>query len=202
MEIVLATRNPGKIREFRHFFKEIDVNFKSLNDYLKSPEIKEDGCTFEENAIIKAKTIAVFLKRLVAADDSGLQVDFLNGKPGVHSARYSGSSSTDESNRQKLLKELKNADSLSLRTARFKCSLVLWDYKEGLIFKTTETCEGFIGFDEKGEGGFGYDSIFIPSGSKKTMAELTEDEKNRISHRGKALKKLHNFLKGMNLKTC
>ncbi len=200
MEIVLATKNTGKLREFRHFFKGADIFFKSLNDYFKIPEIIEDGQTFEENAIIKARTTAAFLQRFVIADDSGLQVDFLNGKPGVYSSRYSGSNSTDKANRQKLLKELKNVKNFLKRSARFKCSLVLWDYKEGLIFKTTESCEGAIGFEEKGVGGFGYDSIFIPSGFKKTMAELTEDEKNSISHRGKALKNLHDFLDRTDIK--
>lgn len=194
MEIVLATKNMGKAREFRHFFKETYINFKSLNDYPKIPKIIESGRTFEENALIKARTTAVFLKSIAIADDSGLQVDFLNGNPGVHSSRYSGSNATDKQNRVKLLKELKNVNNISERIARFVCSLVLWDHKEGLIFKTTGVCEGAIGFEEKGEGGFGYDSIFIPSGFKKTMAELTDDEKNSISHRGKALKNLYDHL--------
>lgn len=194
MEIVIATKNKGKVKEINHFFKDTDISFKSLNDFFQIPEIIEDGSTFEENAIIKAKTTSGILKKPVIADDSGLQVDYLNGRPGVYSSRYSGIDATDKTNRLKLLKEMENAKDLRERTARFVCSLVLWDSSDGLVFKTSGICEGTIGFEEKGDGGFGYDSIFIPSGFEKTMAQLTDDEKNRISHRGKALLSLHNFL--------
>ncbi|HAX18092.1 MAG TPA: non-canonical purine NTP pyrophosphatase [Actinobacteria bacterium] len=195
MEIVIATKNKGKVREISHFFKDTDISFKSLNDYPEIPEIIEDGNTFEENAIIKAKTTAEILDKTVIADDSGLQVDYLNGRPGVYSSRYSGINADDRSNRIKLLNELNKEKNTLKRTARFVCSMVLWDSREGLIFKTSGICEGTIGFEEKGEGGFGYDSIFIPSGFEKTMAQLTNDEKNRISHRGKALLNLSDFLK-------
>ena len=195
MEIVIATKNKGKVREISHFFKDTDISFKSLNDYPEIPEIIEDGNTFEENAIIKAKTTAEILDKTVIADDSGLQVDYLNGRPGVYSSRYSGINADDRSNRIKLLNELNKEKNPLKRKARFVCSMVLWDSREGLIFKTSGICEGTIGFEEKGEGGFGYDSIFIPSGFEKTMAQLTNDEKNRISHRGKALLNLSDFLK-------
>ncbi|MDD3521172.1 MAG: XTP/dITP diphosphatase [Actinomycetota bacterium] len=193
MEIVIATKNKGKVKEINHFFKNIDINFKSLNDYPQIPEIIENGNTFEENAIIKAKTTSEILNKPVIADDSGLQVDYLNGRPGIYSSRYSGIGATDKSNRLKLLGELESVKEPLKRTARFVCSMVLWESKKGLVFKTYGICEGTIGFKEKGEGGFGYDSIFIPSGFKKTMAQLTDDEKNSISHRGKALLNLHDF---------
>lgn len=198
MEIVIATKNKGKVKEIIHFFRNADIYFKSLNDFSDIPEIMENGSTFEENAVIKAEAIAEILNKSVIADDSGLQVDFLNGNPGVYSARYSGVNATDRSNRLKLLKELENAKTSDNRSARFVCSLVLWDSRKGLIFKTSGICEGTIGFEEKGEGGFGYDSIFIPEGFEKTMAQLTDDEKNSISHRGKALANLHDFLIGGN----
>ena len=194
MEIVIATKNKGKVKEIIHFFKNTDIYFKSLNDFPDIPEIMENGSTFEENAVIKAETTAEILKKPVIADDSGLQVDFLNGRPGVYSARYSGVNATDGSNRLKLLKELEDAKTTDKRSARFVCSLVLWDSRKGLVFKTSGICEGTIGFEEKGEGGFGYDSIFIPEGFEKTMAQLTNDEKNSISHRGKAMANLHDFL--------
>jgi len=118
----------------------------------------------------------------------------LGGRPGVKSSRYSGENATDKQNRDKLLKELDNAKKISERTARFLCSMVLWDPEKGFIFEARGTCEGSIGFEEKGSGGFGYDCIFIPSGYNKTMAQLDPEEKNRISHRGRALKALYEFI--------
>jgi len=193
MEMIIATKNKGKVKEIKHFFKNLDITFKSLNDFMEIPEIIENGITFEENAIIKAKMIADFLNKSVIADDSGLEVDYLNGKPGIYSSRYSGDNATDESNRKKLLEALKDIKDPLKRTARFICSLVLWEPEKGLVFSTNGVCEGIIGFEEKGKGGFGYDSIFIPSGYKKTMAQLNGNEKNRISHRGKALSNLFDF---------
>ena len=194
VEIIIATKNKGKVKEFNYFFKNIDISFRSLNDCFLIKKIIENGYTFEENAIIKAKTTAEILKKPVIADDSGLQVDYLNGAPGIYSSRYSGPNATDKTNREKLLDELINLKLFKERTARFVISLVFWDYKRGLIFKTNAACEGKIGFKEQGTSGFGYDSIFIPDGFEKTMAELTDDEKNRISHRGKALLKFRKFL--------
>ena len=193
MEIIIATKNEGKVKEIKHFLKNLNIVFKSLNDFIEVPEIVEDGISFEENAIIKAKKIANFLNKPVIADDSGLEVDYLNGKPGIYSSRYSGKNATDKSNRQKLLEELKELKDPLKRSARFVCSLVLWDPEKGLVFSTAGVCEGVIGFEEKGKNGFGYDSIFIPFGYKKTMAQLSKDEKNKISHRGKALSNLFDF---------
>jgi XTP/dITP diphosphohydrolase len=206
LEIVIATKNKGKVDEIKYFFNTLNTNlkidFKSLLDFNDVPEVVEDGSTFEENALIKAKSIANYLNKITVADDSGLEVDVLSGKPGIYSSRYCGKDADDKSNRGKLLQELEEIKDFSKRKARFVCSLVLWDPKKGLIFKTNGVCEGNIGFNEKGEGGFGYDSLFIPKGYDKTMAELGSDEKNKISHRGKALKNLAVFLSNTLKSTC
>ena len=193
--IVIATKNEGKVREIRHYLKDSNIGLLSLNDFEKLPEIIEDGSSFRENSIKKARIVAHAFNKLALADDSGLEVDFLNSKPGVYSSRYSGENATDESNRKKLLSELSDIKILNKRSARFVCHLVLWDPQKGLLFETDGVCEGNIGFEEMGSGGFGYDCIFVPSGFDRTMAQLSENEKNEISHRGKALKNFVDFLK-------
>jgi XTP/dITP diphosphohydrolase len=197
--LVIATKNNGKMKEINHFLKDLSIKLFSLNDFNDLPEIIEDGKNFKENSIKKAKITAESLKKLSLADDSGLEVDFLGGSPGVYSSRYSGENATDKSNRQKLLSELAVVKDISKRTARFICHLVLWDPQKGLLFETDGICEGKISFNETGSGGFGYDCIFIPNGFDVTMAELNEDTKNKISHRGKALKDFSDFLKKNNL---
>jgi len=192
--IIIATNNEGKVSEIKHYLKDFNFKIYYLKDFKNVPEIVEDGKDFRENAIKKAKIISETFNKLSLADDSGLEVNFLGGKPGVFSARYSGIDATDKSNRVKLLSELSQAKDLKDRSARFVCHLVLWDPIKGLIFETDGVCEGNIGFKEVGDGGFGYDSIFIPKGFDKTMAQLSKDEKNEISHRGKALKNFVKFL--------
>ena len=192
--IIIATNNEGKVSEIKYYLKDFNFKIYYLKDFKNVPEIVEDGKDFRENAIKKAKIISETFNKLSLADDSGLEVDFLGGKPGVFSARYSGIDATDKSNRVKLLSELSQAKDLKDRSARFVCHLVLWDPIKGLIFETDGVCEGNIGFKEVGDGGFGYDSIFIPKGFDKTMAQLSKDEKNEISHRGKALKNFVKFL--------
>jgi len=192
--IIIATNNEGKVSEIKHYLKDFNFKIYYLKDFKNVPEIVEDGKDFRENAIKKAKIISETFNKLSLADDSGLEVDFLGGKPGVFSARYSGIDATDKSNRVKLLSELSQVKDLKDRSARFVCHLVLWDPIKGLIFETDGVCEGNIGFKEVGDGGFGYDSIFIPKGFDKTMAQLSKDEKNEISHRGKALKNFVKFL--------
>lgn len=192
--IIIATKNKGKVKEIWHFLKDLNINLLSLNDFENLPEIIEDGKNFKENSIKKAKITAETFQKLTLADDSGLEVDFLNGNPGVYSSRYSGENATDKSNRDKLLSELAEIKDLNERTARFVCHLVLWDPQRGLLFETDGFCEGWIGFEETGSGGFGYDCIFIPKGFNKTMAQLSKDEKNEISHRGKALKDFTGFI--------
>jgi XTP/dITP diphosphohydrolase len=192
--IIIATNNEGKVSEIKYYLKDFNFKIYYLKDFKNVPEIVEDGKDFRENAIKKAKIISETFNKLSLADDSGLEVDFLGGKPGVFSARYSGIDATDKSNRVKLLSELSQVKDLKDRSARFVCHLVLWDPIKGLIFETDGVCEGNIGFKEVGDGGFGYDSIFIPKGFDKTMAQLSKDEKNEISHRGKALKNFVKFL--------
>jgi XTP/dITP diphosphohydrolase len=197
VKIVIATKNKGKIKEIKGFFHNLpEVEWLTFEDFENFPDIDEGSINFVENATLKAKSISEFTNTITLADDSGLVVDALCGKPGVKSSRYAGENATDEENRQKLLGELGNCNSLKDRTARFVCEMILWDPGKGLLKTSSGVCEGCIGFTEKGSGGFGYDSIFIPSDyNNKTMAELSQHEKNVISHRGKALKNLKNFLK-------
>jgi len=195
MEIVIASKNSGKIKEIKSFYSNIKkVKWLTFKDFEYFPDITEKGNTFLENAELKARGISAFTSKITLADDSGLEVDFLGGRPGVLSSRYSGINTTDKENRYKLLKELENIKEVSLRTARFICSMLLWDPEKGPLFKTNGVCGGFIGFEEKGSRGFGYDSIFIPDGYNKTMAQLSLEDKNKISHRGKALRALYEFI--------
>jgi len=195
-KIAIATKNKGKIREIKNFFNDFkDIEWLTFKDFKNFPDIEEGSISFLENAKIKAKNIAEFTGVITLADDSGLMVDALNGAPGVKSSRYSGPDTTDKTNRIKLLDELAEINSIKERRARFVCRMVLWDPKKRLLHETSGICEGYIGFDEKGTNGFGYDCIFIPEGYKKTMAELSQKEKNEISHRGKALQNLAGFLK-------
>lgn len=200
MKIVIATKNKGKIKEIKSFLDELpEIELLTFEDFENFPDIDEGSLDFIENATLKAKSISEFTNAIALADDSGLAVDALCGKPGVKSSRYAGENATDKENRQKLLDNLGSCNSLKDRTARFICKMILWDPVKGLLKTFSGVCEGYIGFTEKGSGGFGYDSIFIPVGydscSGKTMAELSEHKKNMISHRGKALKNLKYFLK-------
>ena len=195
MQIVIASKNIGKIKEIKSFSNvSLNVKWLTFKDFKKFPDVGEKGSSFLENARLKARSISLYTNKITLADDSGLEVDFLGGRPGVKSSRYTGVDATDKHNRDKLIKEMENVKKISDRTARFVCSMVLWDPEKGSIFETRGVCEGFIGFEEKGTGGFGYDCIFIPTGYKKTMAQLTPKGKNNISHRGKALRALYKFI--------
>jgi XTP/dITP diphosphohydrolase len=195
LQIVIASKNTGKILEIKSFFNSLQkVQWLTFKDFESFPDIEEKGENFAENARLKGRGISLYTNKIALADDSGLEVDFLKGRPGVKSSRYAGAYATDKENRDKLLEEMKNIRSLSERMARFTCRMVLWDPVKGSIFEAKGICEGSIGFEEKGTGGFGYDCIFIPSGYNKTMAQLTQDEKNKISHRGKALKAVYGFI--------
>jgi XTP/dITP diphosphohydrolase len=192
-KIIIATKNKGKILEFRDFFRRFDIEVASLLDLeSEMPDIAETGATFEENAAIKAEAIAALLNQPVLADDSGLMVDALNGEPGVYSARYAGEAKSDEANNEKLLKELENTVE-DLRTAQFVCVLAIAKPGEETIFRTGY-CNGKIGFFSKGNNGFGYDPLFIPNGFEQTMAELSPETKNKISHRSQAIGKLEEGL--------
>ncbi len=185
-EVVLATGNEGKIKEFSNLLEGVFGKIISLSDLGSPPEVIEDGLTFRENALKKAREIAQYSGKLTLADDSGLEVDALNGQPGVYSARYSGQGATDKTNIDKVLAELGNNPN---RKARFVCVLALVD-PNGEELVVEGFCEGVILGKPRGEGGFGYDPVFYLPDRRKTMAELEPELKNTISHRANALKKL------------
>lgn len=191
--LVVATNNQGKFREILPFFSDLPLQLKNLNDFPQIGAIVEDGNTFMENALKKAKVVWKTTKGYVLADDSGLECDDLAGRPGIQSARYAGPKATDEQNNQRLIEDLKACHDPS-RIVRYVCALVLVS-PEGKFVKVEETCEGLITFSPSGSGGFGYDPYFFLTDRKCTMAEISLEEKNKISHRGKALKKIHDFLK-------
>ena len=186
--IVIATRNPGKAKEFAALFAKEGYQIKTLLDYPDLPDVEETGTTFEENARLKAETIAQLLQQPVLADDSGLVVDVLNGMPGIFSARFAGERKSDAANNAKLLHELTNVPD-EQRTAHFHCTLVFAaPQKESLVVEAD--WDGRIARIPQGDNGFGYDPLFIVPGYDKTSAELTSEEKNKISHRGMAVKEL------------
>ncbi len=189
MELVIASRNIHKIREFRSILKKIsDFDLLTLNDFPQYVPPPENGITFEENAIIKARHAAEQLKRWVIADDSGLIVPALQGAPGIYSRRYAGENATDKENRQKLLFEMRDIQG-SDRQGYFECWIALAS-PEGLKKTAKGISEGMITEKERGSLGFGYDAIFVKHEYGKTFAELGEEIKNRISHRRKAIDKI------------
>lgn len=191
-QFVIASRNEGKIKEIKNALHGINIELLSLENFPDIPEIEEDGRTFEENAVKKARTVFEHTKITTIADDSGLEVEHLNNAPGVHSKRYSGDKATDEQNNEKLLKELEGLD-ISDRKARFRCVISLYNpFINELSFEGR--CFGYIIDEPKGDGGFGYDPLFVPEGYHKTFAELDLVTKNKISHRGKALTNLRDYL--------
>lgn len=185
-DIVISTGNAHKLEEIGAILKDLDYNIHSLKDVnLDNLDIEENGKTFEHNALIKARTVAKLTNKITIADDSGLEVDAIGKKPGIYSARYAGENATDEENREKLLKALKNTP-ISHRTGRFVCCIAVV-FPDGKEFVVRGTCEGTIAFEEKGKNGFGYDSLFVVDNYNKTFAELPSSVKNGISHRAKAL---------------
>ena len=192
-EILIATRNQGKAKEFEEMFQAEGYSIKTLLDYPEIEDVEETGTTFEENARLKAETISKLVNSIVLADDSGLKVDALGGRPGVYSARYAGENKSDAANNAKLLHELYDVPK-EKRTAQFHCTLVLAaPNKESLV--VTGELAGEIGTIPRGENGFGYDPLFYVPKFDKTVAELTSEEKNKISHRGEAIKLLVNDFK-------
>ncbi len=186
--LVLATRNEGKVRELKALLSDLPLEIKSLKDYPEAPEVLETGQTFFENAFQKAREIANALGELALADDSGLEVDALGGRPGVFSARYAGPKATDEENYRKLLEELREVPP-EKRTARFRCVIVVY-HPSGHWLKTEGTWEGLIATEPRGEHGFGYDPVFLIPELGKTAAEVPPEVKNQMSHRAKALAQL------------
>ncbi|WP_042275978.1 ribonuclease PH [[Clostridium] dakarense] len=190
-EVVIATNNAHKLEEIGSILEDFDYTIYSLKDVdLGGIEIVEDGKTFEHNALIKARTIAKLTNKISISDDSGLEVDAIGKKPGVYSARYAGENATDEENREKLVKALNNVP-MSKRTARFVSAIAVV-FPDGKEFVVRGTCEGSIGFEEKGKNGFGYDPLFIVDGYNKTFGEIPATIKNSISHRANALKLMKN----------
>lgn len=187
--VVIATRNPGKAREFQKMFEEKGYHIKTLLDFPNLPDFEETGKTFEENARLKAETISKILNQPVLADDSGLIVDALGGMPGIYSARFAGESKSDVANNAKLLHELTGIPKKK-RTAQFHCTLVFAaPNKESLV--VAADWPGIIGTIPRGDNGFGYDSLFVVPKLEKTVGELSEEEKNTISHRAIAVQELN-----------
>ncbi|MEW5761590.1 MAG: XTP/dITP diphosphatase [Bacillota bacterium] len=191
-KVVLATRNPGKVAEFGALLAPLGITVVALGDYEGAPEMREDGATFAENAIKKARTAAAFTREVALADDSGLEVDALGGRPGVFSARFAGRPGDDAANNAKLLRLLQGVP-WERRTARFRCVIAIAT-PGGEVFTAEGTCKGYIGFAPRGEGGFGYDPLFYVPDYGKTFAELDMETKNRISHRGRALEEARAIL--------
>lgn len=187
--IVVATGNQHKLVEIGKIFQGFDVEIKSMKDVgLGQLEIIEDGTTFEENALIKARVVMKKTGYLTIADDSGLEVDALNNQPGIYSARFSGEGATDEKNNEKLLALMEQIPEKE-RTGRFVCAMAAV-YPNGKEVVVRGECHGLIGTEPKGSNGFGYDPLFFVPSLGLTFAELSQEEKNKISHRAKALEKL------------
>ena len=191
--MIVATKNKGKIPEIREALKGLGLRIYALSDFPDVPEMIEDGKSFTENALKKARFYSKVFGKLTLADDSGLEVDSLKGLPGVYSARYSGERASSQENNRKLLKEMEEIP-FSRRGARFKCIMALVS-PDGEETMTEGSCKGRIGMREKGRRGFGYDPLFILPIYGKTMAELSLKEKNKISHRGNALRKLRKIIR-------
>lgn len=192
-QVVLATRNQGKVKEFNRLFAESGWEGISLEGFDGVPEVVEDGDTFEANALKKAVTISTYLGLPAVGDDSGLEVDALQGRPGVYSARYAGEDATDEENWRKLLGELESVPDEE-RAARFRCTLAFVVPGKDPIM-ATGACEGVIAREPAGTNGFGYDPVFYLPQMGKMMAQLSPDEKNQISHRAHAMHRLLEALK-------
>ncbi len=197
--LILASNNKKKIMEMKEILKKIDIEVKSLENENIDIDVIEDGETFEENAKKKAKEIYEFLLRrgdkdfIVLADDSGLAVDYLNGEPGIYSARYAGEHGNDVKNNEKLLQKLSGVPKEN-RGAKFICQLAMFT-DQGEYFKVIGEAKGYIIEEFHGAGGFGYDPLFFYEQLNKTFAELTSEEKNKISHRGNALKELKRVIR-------
>ena len=195
-DILIATKNKGKAKDFESIFGPLGYTVKTLDDVASHLDVEETGATFEANAILKAEALANELNTIVIADDSGLEVDALNGEPGIYSARYAGEAKSDDANMDKLLANLEGVPA-EKRTARFVCAIALAQPgKETVTYRGT--CEGVIANERRGEYGFGYDPIFFVPAQNKMMAELTPEQKSAISHRGAAIQKLRADWDGLN----
>ncbi len=197
-KVIVATSNRGKLLEIQQILRSVPLELIPMNEYCNSQvEIEETGSTFEENALIKAQWVYDKSGLWALADDSGLEVDALGGRPGIMSARFAGANAGAEENNHKLLDELKNVPA-SDRCARFRCVMVLKTGPNSYLC-SEGICQGHIGFEPHGSNGFGYDPLFIPEGLDRTFAQLSSEEKHKLSHRAKALKSLVEKLNGLPL---
>lgn len=190
VRIIAATQNAGKIREIKKIFSSPDIQIISMGEIGIDIDVEENGKTFEENALIKARAISAMCNDIVLADDSGLCVDALGGAPGIYSARYAGEGASDEDKINKLLNELKDATN---RKAHF-ISVIALVFPDGREFATKGIVNGKIAYDVKGNQGFGYDPVFFADELGKTFGEATPEEKNRISHRARALDEMYKLI--------
>ncbi|MCH1980973.1 XTP/dITP diphosphatase [Ruminococcus sp. OA3] len=191
--IIFATGNAGKMKEIREILNDLDVEVVSMKEAGISADIEENGATFEENAVIKARAIMEITNEIVLADDSGLEIDYLNKEPGIYSARYMGEDTSYRIKNRNLIDRMEGVPDAK-RTARFVCAIAA-AFPGGDVVTTRGTIEGIIGYEERGENGFGYDPIFYVPEYGCSTAELPPEEKNTISHRGKALRKMKEELK-------
>lgn len=195
-ELLLATRNPGKLVEVRELVEDLPLRLRSLLDFPSTTEVEETGPTFAENASIKASAYALQTGVWTLSDDSGLEVEALGGAPGIYSARYAGAGASDRERLELLLSELARTKDRE-RRARFVCAVSISD-PEGRILNVSEgVCTGRIAGYPRGEGGFGYDPVFIPDGFDETFGELSSEVKGRISHRARALAQTRSYLFGL-----
>jgi XTP/dITP diphosphohydrolase len=194
-ELLVATGNRGKFLEIEALLGDAVERFYSLDDFSGIPKVEEDGATFAENAVKKGEAAARATGKAVIADDSGLEVDILGGCPGVHSARFAGENASDSANNEKLIREIARYPE-EQRSAAFRCVIALW-LPDGSCRTFTGSLEGIIILEARGGGGFGYDPYFLVPQYGKTLAELPLDVKNAISHRGKALARLKEYLAGL-----
>lgn len=192
-KLIFATGNQGKMKEIREILADMDVEILSMKEAEVDLDIQEDGVTFQENAIIKAKAVQEATGELTLADDSGLEIDYLNGEPGVYSARYMGEDTSYRIKNANLIERLEGVP-MEQRTARFVC-VIAAAFPDGRVETARATIEGVIGYEERGQNGFGYDPIFYVPEYNCSTAELSPEQKNAISHRGKALRQMKEILK-------
>ena len=192
-KVIFATSNAGKMKEVRSILEDLDVEVLSMKEAGVFVDVVEDGTTFEENATIKATSIQKECGEIVLADDSGLEVDFLNKEPGIYSARYMGEDTSYRIKNKSIIDRLEGVEGED-RSARFVCAIAA-AFPDGTVEITRGTIEGQIGYEEKGENGFGYDPIFYVPEYGCTTAELTLEQKNEASHRGKALRQMKEIIR-------
>ena len=185
LEILIATNNLGKVKEIKDILDSPEIKILTIKDFPPLPKVEEDGKNYQENAFKKARKISEYTGKICLADDSGLEIDYLKGKPGIYSSRWGNS---DEERINKVLKLLEKVP-INKRNAKFVCVVVLV-FPDGKIYMVKEECKGSITFNPKGEHGFGYDPIFLVPEYDKTFAELGDKIKNQISHRGKAMRRM------------